>query len=448
MSTLESGTPFLRTLKRLQGAFWQRRVVYWWIRALWLALLVPVVVMAGYLWWGWQISWGVWLSIMLLIGVLAFVWSMRPINLKKLAHRLDNLLGMRAQLVTAYEVSQNSSTALADNMVAEQLVQSSVNTTVDLRKQVNILGRAFWLEMQALIAVVAILAALLIFDALRPNIPEAPQIDLPVAGQEPTADQVIPPDPSLQDQQEAEQQPLDDSQVRNVLEILADALRDQAVTHAVSEAIDRDDLSGAAEELRRLADRLDDLSSETHQELGDSLQEAADNIGEDAPTITDPLQRGKQALDINNLSGASQALEDLAEAIENLNEDTPQDNQNQGGGSDEQQEQQPQEVQEGQQEQGGAGAGEGNAGSSNSQLDEEEDRLPIDGQPLELENKDEATEDRVLQSSELNAQAGEESSASNPFTRQPLNADGDELGPDPLTYPWEKRDVVRQYFTP
>lgn len=448
MSTNQATLPFLRTLHRLRGAFWRRRVIYWWVRALWVALLVPTVVMGGYLLWGWQVHWLVWLSLMLLVGVASFLWAMRPIPLEKMARRLDDLLGMRAQLVTALEVSQdtaNPANRPENNPVTEQLVQDTVNVTVVMRRQVNTFGRSFWLEMQALIAVAALLGAMLLFDTLRPNIPQAPPADLPSAGQEPTADQVIPPDPNLQ-QQSPQQQELSDSQLRNILKILADALRDQAVTRAVAEAIDRDDLGGAADELRRLADRLEELSSNAHQELGNSLQEAADKIGGDAPDITDPLQRGKQALDINNMPGASRALDDLAEVLDNLNENSPQSSEAEAGNeSEDAGESQEGEPQEAAQEEGGGG-GEGDGGSSNQPLDEEEERLPIDGQPLELESEE--TEQRVLQASELDAEAGEETTEASPFTRQPLNAAGDELGPDPLTYPWEKRDVIRQYFSP
>lgn len=449
MSTNQATLPFLRTLHRLRGAFWRRRVIYWWVRALWVALLVPTVVMGGYLLWGWQVHWLVWLSLMLLVGVASFLWAMRPIPLEKMARRLDDLLGMRAQLVTALEVSQdtaNPANRPENNPVTEQLVQDTVNVTVVMRRQVNTFGRSFWLEMQALIAVAALLGAMLLFDTLRPNIPQAPPADLPSAGQEPTADQVIPPDPNLQ-QQSPQQQELSDSQLRNILKILADALRDQAVTRAVAEAIDRDDLGGAADELRRLADRLEELSSNAHQELGNSLQEAADKIGGDAPDITDPLRRGKQALDINNMPGASRALDDLAEVLDNLNENSPQSSEAEAGNeSEDAGESQEGEPQEAAQEEGGGGGGEGDGGSSNQPLDEEEERLPIDGQPLELESEE--MEQRVLQASELDAEAGEETTEASPFTRQPLNAAGDELGPDPLTYPWEKRDVIRQYFSP
>jgi hypothetical protein len=189
---------------------------------------------------------------------------------------------------------------------------------------------------------------------------------------------------------------------------------------------------------------LDGLSTEAHQKLGDSLQQAADNIGDAAPTITDPLRRGKQALDINNMPGASQSLEDLAEAIENLTENPPESSQPES--QSEEPPPQPEEPQEASQQEGGAG-GESQAGGGSPPLDEEEERLPVDGKPLELEAEEE-DEERIQQLSELEAEASEDSEAKRGFARQPLNATGDELGPDPLTYPWDKRDIIRQYFTP
>jgi hypothetical protein len=221
--------PVIRTLHRLQGAFWKRRVVHWLIRALWLALLVPTVVMGVYLWLGWQVPWNAWVALMILIGCVSFLWSLRAINLRKMTRRLDNLLGMQAQLITAYEVSQTS--GQADNPVVEQLTQDTVNVAVGLRRQVRLFSRTFWLEMHALIAVAALLGAMLMADALRPNIPSVLAVELPPAGQEPLADEVVPPDPSLQQPQGPQEQPQpNDAQLRNILKILADALRDQAVT--------------------------------------------------------------------------------------------------------------------------------------------------------------------------------------------------------------------------
>ncbi|MDH3674446.1 MAG: hypothetical protein OES12_03045, partial [Anaerolineae bacterium] len=201
MSYHRAYLPVTRTLKRLRGAFWRRRIVHWWVRALWLALLVPTIVIAGYLWRGWQIPWQIWLGVMMIVAIIAIMWPLRPINLKKMTHRVDGLLGLRAQLITAFEVSQvnpTQGTTQTDNPVVQQLVRDTVHVTIGLRRQVKPFGRGFWLEVQMLIAVAAILGAMLLFDLIRPEIPNVPPVDLPQAGQEPQADEVIPPDPRLQ----------------------------------------------------------------------------------------------------------------------------------------------------------------------------------------------------------------------------------------------------------
>lgn len=73
----------------------------------------------------------------------------------------------------------------------------------------------------------------------------------------------------------------------------------------------------------------------------------------------------------------------------------------------------------------------------------------MEGQPMELEPdppKDEI-DDSVLQPSELGAEASDELTEDSPFAKQSIDA-ATELGPDPLTYPWEKREIIRRYFTP
>jgi len=56
-------------------------------------------------------------------------------------------------------------------------------------------------------------------------------------------------------------------------------------------------------------------------------------------------------------------------------------------------------------------------------------------------------EDRTLQKAELDAETSDKLTQDSPFARQSLTPAGD-LGPDPLTYPWDKREVIRSYFTP
>lgn len=455
--------PLLRSLRRLRGAFWRRRVVLWLVRAAWLALLVPTAFMAGYLWLGWQVRWQDWLIPMVLVGLLSFLWSMRPIRLNKMTERLDRRLGLRARLITAYEVGDIS--GQADNLVVQRLLQECVNILIGMRRHIRSLGRSFWVEMQALIAVAALLTALLMLDALSPRLPNATPIELPPSWQEPKADAVLPPDaklfpPPFQPEPQVQQTSSQD-QLRQALAALADALRDQAITRSISEALDRGDLSGAAAGLRRLADQLGQLSEQARAELGQSLQEAAKNAGGNAPDLTGPLQSGSTALGQDNLRAAQQALEQLADAIESIQKtpqesaqaqpessSQPQENgqaqpgQNQGAQTESQKggDQPPPEG-------NGSGAGGGQGGQGNDQPASEAERLAVEGKPLELES-DPAQEGRVLQPAKLDAQAGDKRTQDSPFARQPANRSPGDLGPDPLAYPWEKRDVIRRYFTP
>lgn len=454
MTTASTQAPLVRALDRLRYTFWQRRILHWSVRAVWLALLIPTIVMIGYLWWGWRVPWQVWLPLMLLVGFVSMLWSARPINLQRMTHRLDRLMGMRSQLVTALEVSSSTNApAYTENPVSEQLVQDAVSATVNLRQKIKFLGRGFWLEFNMLIGIAFVLGALLVLDLLSPRLPAASLLDLPPIGIEPDAEEVIPPDPVLNPPLPDQLQSLSQQQIQAALQALADALRDQAASRAISEAIDRGDLGGAAEEMRRLADRLGELSDQAQQELGQSLQEAAENIGGEAPPFTDPLQSGNEALQTGNLPGATQALEDLADLLDTIEEShSPDEAQSESESQSEQPADsgsEPGDSGQGDQQGGGDGAGEGDQGGEGDQpLGEEEKRLPIDGDPLELDS-DLDLKDRVLQPSELDAQTDDDRRTSDsPFARQPLNASSDDLGPDPLSYPWDKRDIIRQYFTP
>ncbi len=477
MSPRAAYSPFFRSLRRLQAAFWRRRVVHWLIRAAWLALLVPTLFMAGYLWLDWRAHWSYWLFPMVGIILGSMLWAVRPISLKKIAYRLDKRLGFRAQLITAYKVSQAANDL--DNLVVHRLLHEGVNVVVNIRQEVRIFNRTLWLEMQALIGVLVLLGAMLLLDALNPRLPNATLVELPPPLPEPAADEVIPPNPQLFPPPfapEIQVQALSGEAVQQALEALADALRDLAVTRAAAEAIDRGDLAGAAESLRGLADQLGELSEEARAELGDTLGEAADDVGDGVPGLSEPLQDGSQALGADNLGQAGQALADLAETLEALQE-TPQETaqapeesqsgeesqaQAETGNNPAAETEQPQagetenppaeSGEEGtepaeQPAEAGDGAGEGDGEGEGEDQPTEAERLALEGQPLELESDSEQLDEQVLQPAELDAEAGDRLTEDSPFGRSSANASTD-LGPDPLTYPWDKREIIRRYFTP
>ncbi len=446
MST-HPASPFDRALQRLKAAFWRRRFVLGLVRTAWLVLLPPTIVQAGYLWLGWQVSWTTWLAASLGIGLVSLLWAARPVNEQKLIARLDAGLGLRARLSTAYEVSRRGTAD--DNPVVHRLLQEAVAQLVDLRSRVRLLTRHLWLEVQALLGVLAMLVALVLVDALRPNLPEATVVALPTPLPEPSAEQVLPPEPPLlpppfpPDMQAADAQAL-----QRALEALAEALRDPAATRSAAEAIDQGDLPAAASELRRLADRLDDLSETARQELGQAFGEAADSIdsiGGDAPSLTGPLRQGEDALGRDDLLQAGEALESLARGITSAPAPVAQtppetapaeENEPSEAGAEPSSPEAEGDT--------GTGGGEGQSGAG-SQPDEAE-RLAVEGQPLELESGPE-TEALTLQPAELDAAPGDRTTTGSPFSRgSPLSAD--DLGPDPLAYPWDRREVVKRYFSP
>ncbi len=442
--------PALDSLRQLQVKFWVRRAIYGFIRAAWLALLVPVIVMMGYLWAGWDVAWYVWMPLMMLVGLVVLLWSMRPIKMQRIAHRMDNRLDLQTRLTTAYEVSHApNADAQANNPVVQSLYEETEEITDSLREDVRLMNRSMWTEIQALIAVAAVLGALLMADALAPRLPEVAPADIPATWQEPRANELSSDTPPLAEAiapEEANTSPQHEEDFQKALEILADVLRDHAVTHAIAEAIDQTDTQLAANNLRRLADQLEDLSPQTRQEVGGLFEEAATKINTIAPSITAPLQAGSDALAADDLLAAGEAIEELARVIEQI-EDDPTDVAEYKPVEEEQieqpesveMEQEPPPQQQQQQ-------------TEEQQMEEkepppEEERLSVEGDPLEIES-DPETEEKVIEAADPDAEATEEEAEGSPFTRQPLISTNQELGPDPLVYPWEQREVVRRYFTP
>ena len=460
MSHSQSHLPLQRSLQRLQGAFWRRRFIYWLLRAIWLTLLVPVVILAGYFLRGWLIDTRMLMIGMLVVGGLVILWAVRPISLTKMVQRLDQRLGLQARLMTAFEVTQpKSANAIEDNQVINRLLQETVQITTHVRSQIGLLNRFFWLEIRTLLAVVALLAGLLMLNLLNPRLPNVAPQALPETWQEPSAEQAASSSEAQLDQatpmEQATQQEssTQDSQIRSALEILADALRDQAASRPVAEQIDEGDYAEAAQELRRLADRLDDISRDARQDLGGSMQGAADEIGDSAPEFTEPLQAGSAALANDDLIGGGDALEDLAEVLDSLAETSQQPT---DSPQQQEQEESPSEQTETEPEENGgspSGVQEEQAEALPDEFDapppppeqNEDERLDAE-EPLEIES-DFELEDRTLQKAELDAETSDKLTQDSPFAKQSLTPAGD-LGPDPLSYPWEKREVIRSYFTP
>lgn len=472
MSTPQLEPPFLHTLRRLRRAFVQRRVIHGLVRAMWLGLLVPTLTLGGVLFLDWDVAWYQWVVPMLLAGALSVMWSMRPLGLRHIVRRLDTELDFRAQLLTAFDLSRTASqTGHQQNPVAQSLFGETISVLSTIRRRVRTVGTGLWLEMQALIAVSAVLSAFLMLDALTIRVPQAGIAALPPPWEEPSAEEVLLPTPELRPPppQQVNQEAPTEQEIQQALESLADALRDQAATRSIAESLDQGDLEGAAQDLQRLADQLGDLSDEARGQLRDSIGQAGNEIGNSVPDLSEPLRDGQRSLGNNDLNGAGQALEDLAEALESLGEggdgeseeELAQNPQEEGEGEGEASSDPADEGEEGQapgenqedappapneEPAGEGGEGEGEGGETPLDPPSEDERLALESEPLEIESDLDNIEDRVLQPAELDATSDQRTQDS-PFARQSSSLATD-LGPDPLSYPWEKRDIVRRYFTP
>lgn len=429
---------FSQTLKNLRGSFWLRRAMQGVVRAAWLTLLVPTSFMAIHLWLGVQFRWQVWILLIGAVGGLSLLWAMRPITLKEMVERLEGSLELRAQLLTAFEANQHGA---VDNPIVQLLLQQTANFTAHLRRRVHIFNMSLWLEVQALIAVSALFSAVLMLQAFHPRIPNAAPVDLPAPWQEPRAEQVAMPQP----QPSPQPSPSAGAQnIQQILEILAKSFRDQAITHAVAEAIDQHQLKESATALRRVADQLAQLSTEAQQNLAKSMADAAQQIGNNAPDFTTPLQTGGAALKGGNLPQAAQSLGDLATVLDSLAKSEAMANQNPNDEAQPPQSEQSQEQTDKMAPQPSDKVE--NNGTAPPQQPTENERLAIEGQPLELDIKDDFDlADRVLQSSELPAEAGDKRTQDSPFAHS--WGKNEDLGSDPLAYPWEQRDLIRRYFT-
>ncbi len=427
----QMSSPLHRSLHRLRMAFWQRRAIHWFVRTVWLTLLVPLFLFIGYFWQGWEIGFVNLFGGMFLVAGLSMLWAIRPIRLQKIVQRLDQRLELQARLKTAVEYDKPD--VVHSNPVAQKLIQETVQIITAIRSRIQLLNEGFWLETRTLIAVSMLLAGFIVLNNINPTIPDAAVSDLPPAWNEPSADDILPPNnpPPPPDASNPED-------IRGILEILADEFRDEAPTRPTADALDIKDTSKAAEELRRLADRLDQLSRDSQTEIGASMLSAAIQIGSQHPEIPQILSRGNDAIQQEDIIAAEKALEDLADAIENLDINPPPPEQEppppEPENPEDENSEEPPPPEENE-----------NPPPPPPPPPPEEERLAGEGDPLEIEV--EPIEDRVLQQAELEVDAGDETTEDSPFARQSTISSGD-LGPDPLTYPWGKREVIRSYFTP
>lgn len=446
--------PLLQQLDQLSTERWARRGVRTLLRAAWLSLCVWCVGLGGHLLWGWPLRPDL-LGVVSLIVIGLAVGSLlrRRLTPQAAARRLDRRFHLDEQLATAVEVAAANP---QPGSVAARLVAESGHTAALLHRRLSRRQQLPWQDLLTFLALALVALGLWIISGIGlPNLAAGTLPLPPLAAAADPAEQ-LPQEPQQQDGQ----QPVDgqgdqpgqpqgasasdpaDAGDPQILQALADALRDQGATRPAAEALDRGDTAGAARELRELADQAGQLSQATREDLSDRLRGAARQIGGRDQDLADQLRRSASGLPQGGQS-AARALDDLARAIEGLQSGQPPDQASQPGQGDQQAgDGQGQGQDQGQGSGAGAGAGSGSGGGQRQAGPS--DRLGVEGQPVPLD---------TAGAGDLPAQpSGRPPTVpgSQPGFAQGGAASGRrvDVGADPLRVPLDERDVVQEYFQP
>lgn len=422
-------------LDRLASDRWARRGVRILLRASVLALSLVCVALGLHLAVGWPLRWTWIASGGLGCIALGAALVLRPrLARAEVARRLDRRFRLNEQLTTALEVGPQA------EGVGVYLHEQSRRTLAHIRRQVAANQRFPWADAGLVLALSLLIMGLLVLAGIGPG--------LPGIAAEPLPPLAAPPDPAEQFPDEPFQPPPGtqpgpgpgtalvpapgDSAAAAAL---ADALRGQSVTRPAAEALDQGDAAGAAESLRDLADQSSGLSDQARSELAQALREAARDVAPQNPGLAEELRESAEGL-APGAGSPAPAIENLADAVEQLG---------QGQGEQPGQQGQGQGQQQGQQQ--GQGGGAGQSSLPGEQREGSGERLGVDGVPLELDSNGPGDTPTGGDPSQLPAEGGSGSGGGG-FSRGSQSSERVDVGDDPLRIPADLRDVVQDYFSP
>lgn len=445
-------TSFLSALADARRLVFTQRTVRLLLRALWTGL-------AGYLG-AWALTLDLnpadaaplrWTAAGLLAAP-ALVALLRPLRSGRLAWRMDRMLGLREQLVTAWQVSRDER---PPDLISGALLTDAAGLLNQVRPRIARRGWFLQRDLEALLLVAVLFGCARFIDRNREafSLPQVAALDAPALVDSPAFRDVFPSgvpglteapagsgsgeSPGQAGLGEGELDSLD-----NILTELGEALSEHPETAEAGEALQNGDLSGAAAAIERTADNIDLLPEEARQNLQQALQQAAQQARDAGQEdLAEDLQAAADALRNPNPNDplSADALDDLADSLRDLGEAFA----SQGSGEEDGSappENEPQVGSAG----GVSGSGSGAGGASPP---EPISRLEGAGEDFTLEGEDAPS--GLLQPG---------SSPGTPVTTtggSSIGAPGSTAGAGPITsiltpysYSWDWRDVVAQYFSP
>jgi len=320
-----AGDHFAAVLNRLARRIWLQRMLTVFARAAWLPLLIGCLWLAFELAGGPDLDWRflVAFGVTLLLPAAVFAWLVKP-SRRRVARMLDQSFLLQERMLTAHENVGKEVVGEGElpSVVYLQMADAA-NVITELRNHPVFRVRPPVREIVLALVCALVLAALFFMRGVGGGIPALASNAVPpfVPAAERLAQQpepVQPAEATLSDAPsvaEVEAMAMRSNESQQDLQKLGDALSDQAVTRAASEAIQRGDYDEAADLIRQAGETASDLSQATRDGLADDLEQAASEMSPGENELSQATQNAADGLREGG-EAANQGMQELGDQVD------------------------------------------------------------------------------------------------------------------------------------
>lgn len=319
-----AGEQVVRSVTQIARRVWIQRALTIVARSAWLGILI------GCFWLLVEMLGGpaldvrvlIWITAVVAVPGLVFAGLVRPTR-RQVALMLDRSFGLQERMATAIENLGKGVPADGERARLVYLqIADAANVVGDLRRFPVFSVRLPVREIVMAIVCALVFASLFFMRGVGGGIPPVRAGTVPPFT--PASERMVkPPTPVAPGGVQANaptvadvQKRMDRSnQAKADLDKLANALKDQGVTNAAAEAIQRGDYTAAANELRKLADDANKLSPATREDLAQKLDTAASQMSQGSQQLADATRQAADGLRQGN-DAAKNGMRNLGNAVE------------------------------------------------------------------------------------------------------------------------------------
>jgi hypothetical protein len=323
-----AGEQVIRMLNQIARRVWLQRVLTILARGCWLGLLV------GCFWLLVELSGGPALNIdaLIVIGIALAAPSLilaalsRPTR-RQVARMLDRSFHLHERMTTAVGNLGNAVPLESEHPSVIYLqIADAANVATELRRHSTFKIRLPVRELVLAMAAALVLASLYFLRGVGGGIPDSTTVAIPRFAtaaerfaQESTAAEAAQTAQDAPTTAEVEERAKRSLDARRDLQTLAKALDDHAITRSAAEAIQRGDYEAAANDLRDLAARADELSPTAREALAQDLDEAASQMSPGNQELADASSQAASGLREGG-EPAKEGVRELGDQVEQTSE--------------------------------------------------------------------------------------------------------------------------------